>query len=674
MQGTQRRLASSLLLAGVVASLATAAPPAASTSGPAFAQGSECTHGGVYQGPGSSFPPAGSPAISAPASSSAPYANDSGSWALWWHFNSAGYLSLKDMLWATESQTGTAEFFLGRGQEQRAPLGHRPTSDELTRNVIPVLLRLLREERDDDIQTAALLALAKIGGGELDHYGPQLEAALVEFLESPSQDVAETAAIALGILGRTNSTFLLANLLSDSPAGRERVGAREVDHRTRSFAAFGLGLIGYASEREDLRRFVVSKLLRAIDTDRTATRDLRTACVIALGMVPLALLEEPPAGPDGVLFPGSSRQGQVAALEALFADDSIDSIVLAHIPVSIARLVADMPTDWSQREVWKGRAIELCARGLDPHAKQRDEIRAGCAIALGMLGDDDSDASDLRTRQLLESELDLGSAQSKRLTLLALGRVAARPGVGPGPRSTEALQSLLVGQLSRATTTVRPWAGLGLALLERGRTERGEVPSAKSLDALRFTLREAMSPEEAGGLAIAVGLAADRESKPILATKISVLRHDDVRGFASISLGLLRATEASDTLRGLTQSSRYRPSLIRDAAVGLGLLGDSQIAPELVSMLRTAKVQSSQAAITSALGFVGDNRALETLLELVQDESLSATARAYGIVALGIIGDKESYPWNYKLSRDLNYAAPTSTLSNAAGTGILDLL
>ena len=91
-------------------------------------------------------------------------------------------------------------------------------------------------------------------------------------------------------------------------------------------------------------------------------------------------------------------------------------------------------------------------------------------------------------------------------------------------------------------------------------------------------------------------------------------------------------------------------------------------------MLRTAKAQSSQAAIASALGFVGDRRSLPALLALIQDQELSTTARAFGVAALGIVGDKERFPWNYKISRDLNYAAPTATLSNASATGILDLL
>ena len=647
-------------------------------------------HGGVYRGPGSTFPPGGpgsgsggGPAGPGLSGGGADYAGDLDSWARWWGFNRDPYLDLKAAIWGAEALTGSDDFFLGRGETRLPGQGRRPSDGELQDGVVPLLLELLRRETSADIRTAALVALAKIGGGLADASGPRIEDTIAGFLGDSNQDVAETAAVALGILGRTNSVFLLANLLGDTASGREAVSAASVDYRTRAFAAFGLGLIGQQSAREDVRRFVVGKLVQALEVDATATEDVQVACVVALGLVPLALENESARASDSALHASTSRQGQWTYLQGLFEDRERDALVRAHVPVSLARLFGasdplggapsagpdDVPAEW------KARAVEAWVRALAPFSKERDEVRGGCVIALGLVGDDDEDEVDVAVRAALARAAEGGPSQARRLALIALGRAASRPGSGPSPGACHAdVREQLLEALARQTTTMRPWVGLGLALFERGVRAAGAAPSADALGALREALRAALSPEEVGGLEIAVGLAGDLEAKAVLLEKIEQLKQDDVQGFAAVALGLLGARESTEALRKLVSSSRYRPALLRDAAIGLGLLGDRAIAEDLVGMLREAKSLSSQAAITSALGFIGDRRALAPLIDLVRDGELVDTARAFGVVALGIIGDRHAYPWNTLLAADLNYAATTATLSNGAGTGVLDIL
>ena len=59
---------------------------------------------------------------------------------------------------------------------------------------------------------------------------------------------------------------------------------------------------------------------------------------------------------------------------------------------------------------------------------------------------------------------------------------------------------------------------------------------------------------------------------------------------------------------------------------------------------------------------------------LDQASGKSNGARGFAAVALGIVADKELLPWNSKISADINYVATTSTLTDASGTGILDIL
>ena len=52
---------------------------------------------------------------------------------------------------------------------------------------------------------------------------------------------------------------------------------------------------------------------------------------------------------------------------------------------------------------------------------------------------------------------------------------------------------------------------------------------------------------------------------------------------------------------------------------------------------------------------------------------ITASARGFAAVALGIVADKEPLPWNAKISSSVNYRASTTTLTNQVD-GILDIL
>ncbi|MDP6368623.1 MAG: HEAT repeat domain-containing protein, partial [Planctomycetota bacterium] len=123
------------------------------------------------------------------------------------------------------------------------------------------------------------------------------------------------------------------------------------------------------------------------------------------------------------------------------------------------------------------------------------------------------------------------------------------------------------------------------------------------------------------------------------------------------------------------KKSKYKAELLQQAAIALGLLGDKDLVPELVDMLTGAKSLASQAAISSALGFIGDARSIDPLISMLQDGQITDRARGFAAVALGLVADKEDLPWNAKIAVDTNYRASTSTLTSASeGTGILDIL
>jgi HEAT repeat protein len=83
---------------------------------------------------------------------------------------------------------------------------------------------------------------------------------------------------------------------------------------------------------------------------------------------------------------------------------------------------------------------------------------------------------------------------------------------------------------------------------------------------------------------------------------------------------------------------------------------------------------ATQAAVSNALAYVGDQRSIEPLLAALFHPERTDLARAFAAVALGNAADKESLPWNAKLAAGLNYRAATSTLFEpSVGKGVLDI-
>jgi HEAT repeat protein len=173
---------------------------------------------------------------------------------------------------------------------------------------------------------------------------------------------------------------------------------------------------------------------------------------------------------------------------------------------------------------------------------------------------------------------------------------------------------------------------------------------------------------------VAAGLFGNRESTEELLERLSKTAQDDARGYVALGLGLLGDRRAIDPIQEVVEQSAYRPGLLKQAAVALGLLGDREVSRSLVQMLAEADGLATQAALASALGQIGDRDSIALLVGMLGDATLTDTARGFAAVALGLVAEKELLPWNEKFSRDVNYRAATQTLNSTAGTGVLNLL
>ncbi|MEO6708864.1 MAG: HEAT repeat domain-containing protein, partial [Planctomycetota bacterium] len=257
-------------------------------------------HGGFYFGPPASTP--GGP-TSAPRSPVGPgnpgttpgpgeRVEDPTQWQHWWAQNQAPYLRLKSHIRSGEVVTGSDEYRLGKGSNPSANDALRVSASTIRTVIIPALLEALRTESSNDIQSSCMIALAKLGDPEGPPGGsPQAREVLREIsrrLISSSQELAETAAVSLGISGGRESIALLTAVLENDLAklrGFDLAAKDTLNVRTRAFAAYGLGLIGCRVSEYD--RLVINATLRRLlegEGKGMASRDLPAACLTSIGL------------------------------------------------------------------------------------------------------------------------------------------------------------------------------------------------------------------------------------------------------------------------------------------------------------------------------------------------------------------------------------------------------
>lgn len=666
-------------------------------------------HGGTYRGPGDTVPPAGGggsgggPGPSAPGPSgpsspggrsgpagpSAPgqapgagpttggggESTDLDQWSFWWEFNKEPYLALKSKIQSGAPKTGTSEFFLGRGEEEEATSTLAPTPAQIHDVIVPALKAALANESNNDILTGAMIALAKIGDAKTEGGTSEFEDIIKAFLADKNQEISETAAVSLGILANANSIDLLKELLNDTEkARREYVKASEVSYRTRSFAAYGLGLIGAQPDNAGSRPQIIDILAKAIESDSTRSRDLKVACIISMGLVPIQTIEGGMA--DGeIVDPSKSRVGQLQYLMNYLDNQENEYLVRAHCPTAMARLVSDA----GDNEVllkWKSDLAADFVERSSKSSKERNEVIQSSVIGLGLVGNNGKSGEDVLAA-LMSIPDNIKDQQSRNYSMIGTAKAGGTKGSEPGDGLEKAADHLM-HHLEKGKSSIQPWAGLAIGVLGEKLAANGIAENeefVKATKAMRTQLEKEGNKARLGAYAIAAGMMKDVESQQILMDHLAKLSENTARGYVAVALGLLDATEAKDPLKEILAESQYKPELLKQTAVALGLLGDREVGTLLIDMLKKESGYATLAALSSALGFIGDTESVKPLVDMLQNKDLTDGARGFAAVALGIVADKELLPWNSKIAEDLNYRASTSTLvDSASGTGILDIL
>jgi len=280
-------------------------------------------------------------------------------------------------------------------------------------------------------------------------------------------------------------------------------------------------------------------------------------------------------------------------------------------------------------------AIPLLARVLKSRGAQV-HTRRSAAIGLGML----MRSEDLSEEQLEEGEKVLLRAFRFDRDPLVRGYVAMSMGAAYRPVGIDLLRKALSGK----DRIVRPYAALALGLAAERASDGRKIRTF-----LLHELRRSKDIETTAALSIAVGISGEAQGRDDLFKCLKRKRlNDGVRAPAIQALGLLRRpspeieatlTEALDAKSG---------TIVEDASLALGFLGQRSTARMLVKKLVETKSASVQVHMVAALSHLGSTAAIDPLLQVLGNSKGKYTMRCSAASALGILADPRASDVNFR--------------------------
>jgi HEAT repeat protein len=598
--------------------------------------------------------------------------DDPGAWQLWWSFNKDPYLRY-GRINTGKSNTLGGDFYLGKGERIRT-IGGRASLATIQGKVVPGILAAMKDGGSNEFMRGALLALAKIGA---EKSTSNLEFTLNWFLDGDNgnQLMNFTAPVALGILANKDSYEALAGLARDDEVGRKVYG-RKVNDPMRAFATYGLGLIGSHTTDANMRRRIVRDLIACLEDEDSDNSDLKVAAMTAMGLVPLEVVENDMVcfcGTCKVADPDTSLGSQVTYLLRYFtADGEYDATVRAHTATTLGRLIEAQPEGMSAR--LKEVVTQFLVDSLGKYARQPDDVRRSAVLALGLIGDADRDKADVWIRNALTKSARRGDPIEKRFALISLARSGARKGTGEDPFSgTASTRKELLTALSKGKKDIRPWAALATGILGYHLRDEGGQMDPGVDNALRIALGRTKKPDEVGALSLAVGLRGDREAATNLIGQLEKAKTEDARSYASLGLGLTGDASAVGPLQEALGGASEEPLLASRSGLALGLLGDTEVVQALLDTLGDTDDEATRKSIVQALGYIGDERSIDSLVAIMSDVNEDKEVRTQAVVALGYAADRAALNWRSKIASGVNYLAQSDMLTSSDGSGILDI-
>ncbi len=572
-------------------------------------------------------------------------------WEFWWEFNKSHFLNLKVKVHTASASTGESDVMEGILSGATTPSTTAPTSAQKKAIIIPQLRALMQAEQNRDIAGGGMMALAKV---QLD---PTVTDLYKKFLRSGDQEIAETSALAFGVLQDASAYPILIALAEDSKEGRSLTSKPNgVPARTRAFAIYGLGLLGSATADATLQSQIGDRLWKLLLSDQSSFKDLKVACVISMGVIPYQDSSVP-----------------VDRLLAYLNDGNHDTLVRAHCPSSIAKILAEVaqndPANPQIRQSVESFAAYCTGRQVP------NELVQSCVYAMGMLVNRSAEFPIAQAYDaIVKVSQNSKNRQAKKFTAISMAHLGAQ--TSDGPYREKAIKFLLEN-MRTGKSGYDAWCALGLGVMSFYALERNEaMPSVIERNVLA-AFNEERNPQRRGAYAISLGLMRAETAKEDLRQAIYNNRDESFQGYACLGLGMIGAREYKDFLVEMVTSNVRKPDLLKQASIALGLMRDKEVSKQLIRLIQPDGDRKPSLAVLSAaataIGFIGDKSSVEPLVKTMADTKMTPLARAFAAIALGAVADAYELPWNSIYSRDLNYRASVQTLTNQA-SGILDIL
>jgi len=522
-------------------------------------------------------------------------ADGRGSWRIWWEYNREYVLGLRSRIRASAVVTPGA--------------GERADPLEARRDEIRDALRLAASlpSNSGKLRSASLIALGRLGRQD------EVEVFLQALRHDRDPDVQSAAALGVGLLPPL-----------DDPDVRRRVrehleyvaAGGGTDHRVRGFAFVAMGM--RARHDAGLSMGLARQCTPPFLKDGYDAATLAYACGIAR---------------DPVLLP----ELLVAARSARLGGRKLDDIGQAHAVMGLGLMPGPLV------EELLGKLLRSRRAGI--------ETRRAAALALGRHlreAEMDADAVSAVKDVLLQTLEKCHDPVLKSDCLIALG----------GAREPLALDRIEQELDRTGDPTTKPYAALALGLAAGRLGDGEEVRRLRRF--LVEELEKTKDPEIASAVSLAAGLAGAHDAAPELIARVTKKSLPaPVRGSAAEALGLLnlRTKEVGDLLLEAARSGP--PELLEGATLGLGMIGRRGIAPELVERLQRASSGILQGRLTLALGYLGQESAVDPLLTLLKDRSERGVVRELAAVALGLLADPRDDDVLFEVGAYFNIFATT---------------
>jgi HEAT repeat protein len=623
-------------------------------------------------GPGPSAPATGGPA--GPSGSRGPTTGGRGvqldddltQWVYWWEFNKDPFIRLKDSIHSNTAVSGSDEFFLGATRKVDSRDSMAPSEDEKLNVILPALKKAIDSTENHDISSSCMVAMAKVGRNHDPDF--KLRDVFLPRLKSHTQEISETAALSFGIAALKDADNLdtLIDLAKDTANGRQICDKPEVNDRTRSFAAYGLGLVAYANADVEFKTKAFEALRTLVDDDKVTSRNIKVAALNAIGLLNPSATDE---------------KGKQLLTDALKCLDGYyqkplgagEQLMQAHVPPAVAKLLGKNFPDEKVVEDWKKSFVDdLTEKGKQKRTSH--DISRSCVLALGQLCkpvDDDKAKDAAICKMLLDQWKEHKDPQTRYFSMLALGQIGGKLN-----------HETLLKEFDKAGKSLeKPWVAMAMGVYAFNKYEaQKEAKQSPEIEeefgrTLMPALEDVKDPGAQSAFAVALGLCQYKAAADDLRSMLthSAKNKDDLAGYICIGLALMGDERSKDEINNLVAGALRRPDLLKQGAIALGKLGDKNVAENLQKLLSQDSTLATLSAIASALGFIGDRRSIEPLKQMLANEQLTELTRAFAAVALGGVGDKEKLPWNSKIGTNMNYRAAVETLTDKSA-GILDIL